>query len=73
MAGVAGVANLAGTFIVLAHSGWLAPFAIPSIIPYLLLYAWIAAVGMVLIRMPRNVTQPGSDASNAATPAGTPS
>jgi hypothetical protein len=49
---VAGVLCLAGGGIALVRSGWLAPLSLPSVTPFFVYWLWVAAVGVVMLRLP---------------------
>ena len=47
-----GLATLAGGAISLIRSGWLAPLSLPSVTPFFLFWLWVAAVSVVMLRLP---------------------
>jgi uncharacterized membrane protein YjjP (DUF1212 family) len=67
----AGVVTLAGGGVSLVRSGWLAPLSLPSVTPFFLYWLWVAAVGVVMLRLPpRDLPAPDPDAAVAASAAG---
>ncbi|GAA0593484.1 hypothetical protein [Streptomyces crystallinus] len=62
----AGLITLSGSAISLVRAGWLAPLSLPSVTPFFLFWLWVAAVSVVMLRLPaREARERGGEAGDS--------